>query len=176
MTEHGHDPHHANDDPIACDLDRHLVEIDLADLGLIPHASTAAQSLKTQFPAVIFTSGRRSVDKQADAMAGNIVVNRKWIEQSYTPSNESRQLQKWVDDNPGETTKAQISAGLKAIMSGWNDDQRVRLSRHFAGLAFDVSPTSGEDVKTAINKLDNLKKFLDEEGGIEIWHAEFNKK
>lgn len=106
-------------------------------------------------------------------MAGNITVNRQWIVETYAASVERDALQKWVDDNPDKTTKAAIAAGLSGIMSGWTDAQKVKLSRHFAGLAFDVQPTGDEGLKNAIKTLPNLVKFLDNEGGITIWHAEF---
>lgn len=106
-------------------------------------------------------------------MAGNILVNRKWVEQTYAASPERDVLQKWVDDHPEAMTAAAIAAGLVGIMSTWSDAQRVKLSRHFAGLAFDVQPTSSTVLKDAIKALPNLIKFLDNEGGITIWHVEF---
>lgn len=171
------------DDPVApllehrprTESDLVPAEVELAGLDLAEHAASAATKLKADHPTVVFTSGRRSVADQADAMAGNVVVNRKWIEQTYAASTERDTLQKWVDDNPSATTRQAIAAGLSGIMSGWTDAQRVKLSRHFAGLAFDVKP--GDDaIKTAIKALPNLVKFLDSEGGITIWHAEFKAK
>ena len=128
---------------------------------------------KRDHPTVVFTSGRRTVSQQASAMAGNILVNRKWVEQTYAASPERDVLQKWVDDHPEAMTAAAIAAGLVGIMSTWSDAQRVKLSRHFAGLAFDVQPTSSTVLKDAIKALPNLIKFLDNEGGITIWHVEF---
>ena len=146
--------------------------VDLAGLDLAEYAASAATKLKADHPTVVFTSGRRTVAEQASAMAGNVAANRKWIEQTYAVSAERDALQKWVDDNPAATTKPAIAVGLSGIMSGWTDAQRMKLSRHFAGLAFDVKP--GDDaLKTAIKALPNLVKFLDSEGGITIWHAEF---
>lgn len=167
------------EDPIAAELEhgdhRHGDGVvDLLALDLAEPAKSAAESLKAQFPSVVFTSGRRSVAEQADAMAGNILKNRRWIEQTYARSAERDALQKWVDDNPGATTKAAISAGLVAIMNGWTDKQRDKLSKHFSGLAFDVRP-AGDDLKQAILKLPDVK-FLDNEGGLTIWHAQFPPK
>lgn len=168
------------DDPVArllehrpqSELDLSSVEMNLAGLDLAEHAASAAEKLKADHPNVVFTSGRRSVADQARAMAGNVVTNRKWIEQTYVESAERSELQKWVEDNPAATTKEAIAGGLSEIMTGWTDTQRLKLSRHFAGLAFDVKP--GDDaLKTAIKALPNLVKFLDSEGGITIWHAEF---
>lgn len=48
------------------------------DLDLAASAKAAAQELQEQFPNdVKFTSGRRSVEQQAAAMAPNVVKNRK---------------------------------------------------------------------------------------------------
>lgn len=146
----------------------------VTDLDLAEYADSAATSLANDYPEAVFTSGRRTVDEQANAMAGNIVKNRNWIKQTYAASAERDSLQDWVDQHPEATTKAEIAAGLAGIMSTWTDVQKVKLSRHFAGLAFDVQPIpNGDKLKNAIKALPHLKKFLDNEGGLVIWHAEF---
>jgi hypothetical protein len=148
------------------------------DLDLVDYAKEAAKKLRDTHPSVVFTSGRRNVKEQAEAMAGNVVQNRNWIKETYLQSAERDSLQKWVDDHPGATTKAQISAGLQGIMNGWTDEQKGRLSRHFSGQAFDVRPVAGQDgkaIKTTIRGLPNLRKFLESEGGLTIWHADFEK-
>ncbi|WP_299938234.1 hypothetical protein [uncultured Pelagimonas sp.] len=147
-----------------------------SQLDLAEHAKSAALKLEADFPGVVFTSGRRSSDDQARAMAGNVVNNRKWIEQTYKSSPERKSLQDWVDKNPSAKTKAEIQAGLAKIMSDWTDTQKKGFSRHMAGLAFDVKPTDDAKLKKAISELPNLRKFLDEEGGITIWHADFKQK
>jgi hypothetical protein len=149
----------------------------ISDLGLIEYAKSGAQKLRDKYPNTVFTSGRRNVQKQADAMAGNVVRNRKWIQQTYRASPQRDALQKWVDDHPAATTKATISAGLKGIMDGWTDDQRGRFSKHFGGLAFDVKPVSqdADKIKSFIRALPHLHKFLESEGGLTIWHADFDK-
>ena len=110
-------------------------------------------------------------------MAGNVVTNRKWIEQTYKASAERDALQRWVDANPNATTKAAIAQGLSSIMTGWSDDQKSGFSAHFGGRAFDVQPVAGpagDSIKQSIRNLPKLRKFLDQEGGIVIWHAEFD--
>ena len=156
-----------------------LPTLDVGDLDLSGAAKTGAESLKTQFGQIIvFTSGRRTVASQSKAMARNIVstANRKWIENEYAASPERKELQDWVDQNPRATSVAQIQAGLSAIMDIWGDSQRGRISRHFAGLAFDMVPVRGEkeeDAVKAIKALPSFKKFLDGEGGVDVWHVEF---
>ncbi len=146
-------------------------------LDLVDYARDAAAILKSQHPEIIFTSGRRNVKRQAAAMASNVAVKRRYIEQTYASGPESQVLQKWVDDHPEAVTPADISSGLEGIMSIWTDAQKSRLSKHFSGQAFDVFPvtSNAEAVKSTIRSLPNLRLFLDSEGGLTIWHAEFAK-
>src|SRR5882757_1264297 len=74
-----------------------VLSLSIADLDLVDYAEASAEKLKSDFPSVIFTSGRRNSQRQADAMAGNIAQNRKWIEQTYLVSPEREELQAWVD-------------------------------------------------------------------------------
>lgn len=161
---------------VRCDSLLFTLGLSIDDLHLVDYAKEAAKKLLSDFPNVVFTSGRRDVAQQASAMAGNIVQNRDWIKETYLASPERDSLQAWVDANPDATTKDAIAAGLVSIMSSWSDDQKRNLSRHFSGQAFDVQPmngTVGDDVKAAIKALPNLRKFLDNEGGLIIWHADF---
>lgn len=148
--------------------------LDLADV-----AKEAALELVRLQPKVIFTSGRRTVPKQAHAMAGNVVRNRHWIEQTYTSTAESKSLQRWVNDHPAAKTQQAIAAGLEGIMQGWTDEQKRRVSRHFSGQAFDIQPVAGATgtaLKKSIKGLPNLRKFLEREGGLIIWHADFEER
>ena len=148
----------------------------ISDLDLTGHAKSGAEALLRAHPNVVFTSGRRSVQIQAGAMAENVVGRRNWIRDTYAESPERYELQTWVDSHPDAVTPDQIMAGLRTVMNGWNDTRKVRLSRHFAGLAFDVQPVSGsggEAIKATIRALPHLRGFLDSEGGKIIWHVEF---
>jgi hypothetical protein len=159
-----------------CDFLAFAQGLSVDDLNLVDYAKAAASKLQSDFPGVIFTSGRRDTTQQANAMAGNVVQKRNWIADTYVASTERDDLQAWVDANPTATTKEAIANGLAGIMANWTDDQKGRLSRHFSGQAFDVQPvagSTGEDIKAAIKSLPNLRKFLDNEGGLVIWHADF---
>jgi hypothetical protein len=150
--------------------------IDELDLGAA--AKAAAQKLLSQFPGqVIFTSGRRSIASQASAMAPNVVKNRKWIQQTYKDTPQRAALQKWVDEHPDATVATAVAAGLQAVMTTWSEDQQRNFSRHISGDAFDVQPvagSAGDRIKEAIGKLPKLHWHTFEEGGLEIWHAQFN--
>ena len=145
-------------------------------LGLTEIAKKAADLLVQKHPNVVFTSGRRTIKQQASAMAGNIKLNRKWIEETYAASPQRTKLQKWVDQHPQATTKAAIAAGLESVFETFTDKQKNQFSRHITGQAFDVQPVAGEagkKIKKTIKALPNLRKFLTKEGGLVRWHADF---
>jgi hypothetical protein len=145
-------------------------------LNLAEPALSAARALQAAHPDVVFTSGRRGVPDQARAMAQNVMRNRKWIARTYVATPSSRALQAWVDGHP-LANQVQVEGGLAAIMASWSDAQKAQLSAHFSGHAFDVQPLPdgprAEAVKAAIRALPGLTKFLESEGGLVRWHAQF---
>jgi gamma-glutamyl:cysteine ligase YbdK (ATP-grasp superfamily) len=145
-------------------------------LNLSPNAKRAADLLLAAHPNVKFTSGRRGVADQARAMASNVVTKRQWILNTYKDTPQRKALQKWVDDHPEAKTQAAIAAGLESVMKEWSDAQKARLSKHFSGQAFDVQPVTGAAgtaIKKTIRALPKLSKFLEKEGGLVRWHADF---
>ena len=153
------------------------MEIDeqIEALDLAPLARAAAYSLKKAQPTVEFTSGRRGKEDQARAMAANVVESRRWIEETYKDSPLRRRCQQWVDEHPECTTKDAIAAGLLALFAAASDAELGAFSRHLSGMAFDVRPVEkdGEAIKASIRALPGLDKFLDNEGGLVRWHAQF---
>jgi hypothetical protein len=150
---------------------------DIDALKLEDYVRAAAIALRTKFPQVMFTSGRRDVAGQAQAMASNVVKNRKWIKETYKESAMRTRLQAWVDANPGAGTIASIAAGLLATMKGF-PTELAGFSEHLTGEAFDVQPVPGPDgdaIKAAMRALPNLFQFLPIEGGLVRWHAEFRR-
>lgn len=149
---------------------------DIDALNLEDYVRDAAYALRARFPDIVFTSGRRDMARQASAMAGNVTVNRQWIAQTYKASPQRDQLQAWVDSHPGATSRNDIAAGLLSVMSGWTNAQLGGFSRHISGEAFDVRPVGGsrgDEIKAAIRALPKLELFLEREGGLTIWHAQF---
>ena len=144
-------------------------------LDLAPVARAAAYALKRAHPAVKFTSGRRNKDDQARAMASNVVGNRKWIEQTYASSTLRTKLQDWVNAHPDKTSKQDIETGILLVFDTASDAELAKFSRHLGGMAFDVQPVmlDAEKIKATIRHLDGLDKFLDSEGGLVRWHAQF---
>lgn len=152
-----------------------VIDPDIEALNLAPVAKAAAYELKRLHPTVIFTSGRRDKAGQARAMAGNVVSKRQWIKQTYLPSEASSACQKWVDDHPEATTQAQIQEGLLSVFNSLTDAQLGRISKHLSGEAFDVQPVTqnADAIKASIRGLQGLGKFLEQEGGLVRWHAQF---
>lgn len=144
-------------------------------LHLSPTAKAAAYELKKAHPAVTFTSGRRDKQEQAHAMASNVVSNRNWIKETYVDSTASRACQKWVDDNKTEKTQDEITAGLKGVIDGLTDPELAKLSKHLSGDAFDVQPVTADAdaIKQTIRGLAGITLFLEKEGGLVRWHAQF---
>jgi len=144
-------------------------------LNLAATARTAAYLLKKTHPSIRFTSGRRSKEDQARAMAGNVVKNRKWIEETYRKTDISAKCQKWVDDNPDKATRAEIQEGLLSVFNSVTSAELGQMSRHLSGDAFDVQPVedNADAIKQTIRGLPGLQLFLDKEGGLVRWHAQF---
>ena len=145
-------------------------------LNLRPTARAAAYWLKARHPEVVFTSGRRAPRDQARAMAQNVVHNRQWIVQTYRNSVAIRKLQFWVDTHPEATWAAAIEAGLYETMMGLSPKFLASISKHLSGDAFDVRPVpgpAGDRIKASCRALPGLQKFLDREGGLVRWHAQF---
>ena len=139
-------------------------------------ARAAAYELKRLHPQVVFTSGRRDKAAQARAMAENCVGRPNWISQTYTPNKASQACQQWVLSNPQATTAQEIAAGLLVTMNTLTDTELGQMSRHLSGDAFDIQPTEPDtaNIKETIRALPGLRTFLDREGGLVRWHAEFN--
>lgn len=148
----------------------------IASLNLNKIAGEGAAALLKAHPGTIFTSGKRSVVSQASAMAENVELNRKWIEQTYSASTLRTSLQDWVNKNPAKKTKAEIAVGLEGVLNAASSTELAAFSKHLSGDAFDVKPvtTDAEAVKKTIRGLKGLAKFLEMEGGLVRWHAEFD--
>ena len=151
------------------------LDAEIEALSLSATARTAAYALKKAHPTIHFTSGRRDKADQARAMAGNVVKNRKWIEETYKASPLRTKLQDWVDKNPEKKTKADIGDGLLSVFNDATDEELGKFSKHLSGDAFDVQPVDADAdaIKKTIRGLAGLDLFLDTEGGLVRWHAQF---
>ena len=109
-------------------------------------------------------------------MAGNVVANRQWITETYADKSLSKELQDWLDEHPEATSNDDIAAGLEAVMEGWDDSKKGRLSAHFSGEAFDVQPQTEQaaEITAGAKAFAEAEggKFLDREGGLVRWHVQ----
>jgi len=144
-------------------------------LNLAEPARSAAYQLKAKHPWIVFTSGRRDLAGQARAMAGNVVRNRRWIEQTYTASPIIAAAQQWVNTHPQARTQQAIADGLLSVFQSFPSSEIGRMSRHLVGLAFDIRPVPSRlaEIKPTILSLPRMSKFLTKEGGLTIWHIQF---
>lgn len=165
----------------------------IAEMGLAPHVRANAEALEREFGGVIvWRSGYRGLYPQARAMAANTMLNRQWIQQTYTrigrPSYDiGRQLQAWVNAHPEVTEARTLADGLYAQLLLIPHGRLI--SRHSyqigdtpAALAFDLEPIEHDDQLTAMGQevWDRILTlpYLDpppmrREGGLRRWHVQF---
>jgi hypothetical protein len=168
------DPFHSSeldeDLSLSGDEGPEATDADIVRLNLDPDVAEKARELRRRAPGVRFTSGRRDIRRQARAMAGNVVRRRRWIEQTYRSTPAIRALQQWVDSHPEANTADEIAAGILAVLNSLSVEQRMTISRHLSGRAFDIAPGSAPE--SAVRAL-QPRKFLTREGGLTIWHVDF---
>lgn len=152
-----------------------IMDAAIEALSLATTARAGAYALKSAHPGVVFTSGRRGKADQARAMSGNVVANRQWIAETYAQSPLRKSCQQWVDSHPEKKTAPEIADGLMSVFDGAADADLGKFSKHLSGEAFDVQPVDkdADEIKKTIRGLPGLSKFLDTEGGLVRWHAQF---
>lgn len=147
---------------------------------LNPTAASVARAFLGAHPDATLTSGKRSVQDQARAMAQNVALNPNWIRQTYVVSGLSTAMQNHVQAlEPGDRTQDNLQDGFTAIMLLATADELRRLSFHLAGDAFDVAPdcdqakldTLGQLLATAVAS-GATGKLLTREGGLRRIHLQ----
>lgn len=148
---------------------------DIAALRLNDNAQNAAVILRSAFPHVVFTSGRRSLQDQVLAMASNVIKDRAFVVRTYKASPICSSCQQWIDAHPQATLVEQIAAGLLSVFQAAPESEVMKFSKHLTGDAFDVQPVEADAdaIKALIRNLPLLEKFLDHESGLIRWHAQF---
>lgn len=164
-----------------------LVDFRDRPLDLIEPALGGALILRRAFPGVVFTSGRRSIRDQANAMAENVALSMKrnghpagetWLIRTYKATPVRDALVRWLRGHPSAFNSPGIAAGFMSVFRSMPEDEVARVSKHLVGLAFDVRPVHGMQegpVLQCLRTLPHLDKFLDREGGLIRWHAQFNR-
>lgn len=150
------------------------------DLGLIEPALSAAIALEERFPDIVFTSGRRSREDQARAMAQNVALaGRGWITRTYRPSPMREAIVQELRRLPHVKEASNIQARIMRVLGPATDEMAAGISKHLGGLAFDVKPMIGQNGKPTARGLEVIAalvampqtgKFLSHEGGLVRWH------
>lgn len=147
-------------------------------LGLRGDALAVALAVKARWPFVVFTSGHRSLEEQANAMAGNVLRSRGWIHVTYLPSKVRDACHEWVLKARHVRTRADLAFGLLMILRQHTPEEVSRLTLHVTGDAFDIDPNAPADcvefLRAEARRLDG--KFLEREGGIKILHWQAKRR
>lgn len=120
-----------------------------------------------------FTSGHRDLRQQAHAMAVNTALNRQWVGQTY---RQGAPVQAWLNANLDAVTIEDLAEGIYCVMAALPPDRQLSHHLLMPCPCFDVQPQAGaigEQIRRAILSLPGLVQFLDREGGLLRWHAEF---
>ncbi len=158
------------------------MSLTIDQMRLNPVARAGAVTLLSRCPSVVFTSGRRDRWKQAEVMAQNSALNRRWVGSTYL---HAAAFQTWLDLHQEARTVEQIAHGFYTLMASMSDAELGAVSKHLGGNAFDVLPMvmdfagtpteAGHNVIEVVRSLDGLEKFLTKEGGLVRWHCQFDE-
>lgn len=145
-------------------------------------AFTVAAELCAKFPAVVLTSAKRAVEDQARAMAQNCAVQPLWIlggktqdgtqvDGTYLWSRAAQLLHNWSASHVGNSA-AQLCVDFSRILKALPVSEMGKISKHLAGLAFDVQPSGDDSVKEFLRAaaVQHGGRFLEKEGGLVRWH------
>jgi len=150
--------------------------MNIAAMGLTPRMAARATELQTAFPTVVYTSGRRTLQAQAHAMAVNTTMNRNFIRQTYV---HAALLQTTIDAHPEAVEVSQIENLLVADMNALAPADLNRISRHLTGDAVDLLPMEddtgtptdvGAQVIAWIKACPDTDIMLLREAGLVKWH------
>lgn len=156
-------------------------QLEVYRLGVVGDCAEFVREMLKLHPDVVFTSGRRTRESHAWAMAQNVVLGgRRWIAKTYKASPVSKSLQRWVDKNAQATTAQDLATGLQMLLDGYTDEELSALSLHFSGRAVDIQPQDGPhgqlllmNIRTNVERFGG--RFIEREGGLRRWHCQFRK-
>ena len=155
-------------------------EVPFDQLNLTGSALYAATKIKERFPNVVFTSGTRTLDSQARAVAQNIyrLQDSGWVSATYRDSAFIRKLNQEIINN-WASIKGNESIILQTVKRVFdNDNAGAKLmSKHLIGYAFDlrVNCVNYDELNSFVKTLPGFNQFLTREGGLAVWHIEFNE-
>ena len=144
----------------------------MSDWGLRGDALDVMRAMLALFPGVQVTSGKRSLEEQAAAMAANESIKRGWIAATYVDSTAKRACVDWCREHPKATRKA-LQSGLLSVLRGLLPSELASLSLHLSGDAFDVHPDKARPEIAKWLFAESVArggKFIENEGGLWRWH------
>ncbi len=141
----------------------------IMDMNLQPDVADKARQLEMLAANVVFTSGRRTVEQQASAMAQNETESPGYVQATYAESDAKEAILAWLAANPGSDLPT-MTQGFTDVLNGLTPDQQLKISRHLTGRAFDIQPNSATEDQ--VNSL-QPQLFLTSEGGLSRWHVQF---
>lgn len=156
-------------------------QLEVYRLGVVGDCAEFVRMLVIECPNVAFTSGRRTRQEQAWAMAQNVVIGgRKWVAKTYKASKVNKSIQSWIDKNPNAIAAHDIAIGITEVLSLYTDEELESLSKHFTGKAVDIQPVDGSEGDFLLMSIRRLcadlgGTFIDREGGLRRWHCQFRK-
>ena len=153
---------------------------------LNPVAKELAETLLAFFPSLELTSGVRSRQTQASAMAADTLLDRNFILNTYKPSPIKDACMAAVNSVYGPICELinqnNLTMALIGALSVFDNDGLRQLSWHMSGDAFDVQPVDGDEgagIKDKIRSLVGLRitngghgEFLEKESGLVRWHIQ----
>lgn len=148
----------------------------IAALHLAPVAESGARLFSAQYPAVLFTSGRRTVAEQAHAMAGHVLKNPHWIGEVYLHGQALQaSINSYLAMGYPWTFDAVAQTLYDTLISLPVEDQ-LKISRHLSGHAFDCAwdADEGDAMAEYAKTLPGVEVVLDNEAGVRLIHVQFH--
>lgn len=165
-----------------------MARLTIQELRLTPVAEQAAKFIHEHHPEVIFTSGRRSVEKQALVMAQNAIRHGSaWLKDTYKNTRMVACLMTYMEENP------ELCSNPTKLGQGFYEQLKEHFSDYFnkfahvRGDAFDIAwprlgnglidRPRGEAICRTIESLPQhgipLELILRKEGTLDVIHAQF---
>ena len=162
--------------------------MDIKQLDLSPLATKAAMFVREKHPDAVFTSGRRSIEKQALVMAQNAIRHGSaWLKDTYKNTRMVTCLMTYMEENP------ELCNSPTKLGQGFYEQLREHFSDYFnkfahvRGDAFDIAwprlgnglidRPRGEAICKTIESLPQhgvaLELLLRKEGSLDVIHAQF---
>ena len=165
-----------------------MAGLSIQDMALTPAAERAARFIRERHPEAVFTSGRRSIEKQAFVMASNAIRHGSaWLKDTYKNTRMVACLMTYMEENPelcGSPVK--LGRGFYEQLQEHFSDYFNKFA-HVRGDAFDISwprlgnglidRPRGEAICKTIETLPQhdiaLELLLRKEGSLDVIHAQF---